>query len=153
EGAVDRDALAARVLAVAPVSGAEPTYSLLEGELQGKPMLAMLTLGLKRLDYLSHEWHAEVSIAYSRVLENGLPPDDVLGEGHVLEEELLAAVQKTSAVTYGHLIHGGKLRVFLYAESRDSVDTLIRAWAATHPERRIITEWEHDPDWTSFARF
>ncbi|HZA14616.1 MAG TPA: DUF695 domain-containing protein, partial [Myxococcaceae bacterium] len=70
-----------------------------------------------------------------------------------VEDELIAILNETNAISYGRLIHDGALRVLFYATHRESTEAVLQKWVIAHPDHKIALDWKQDPEWEIFSRF
>jgi hypothetical protein len=150
-GAVDAVALRAAVDKMNR-GGREPAFSMIGDPRARRPVLAMIDLGLKRLDHLEHDWHLEVTIPFRAPSANGFPTPDEHQATAALEDALVDALGK-DVVYYGHAIRDGKLAIFFYAARRETVEAVLGPWLAARAGRKIKRVWTSDPTWARHARY
>jgi len=117
------------------------SWGVLQGELNGMPLLAVVRSHLDRFDHPTYDRHHAVT---ARFLANagGLPDDlDALQSG----EEIFSGIP--GAVLVATETHTGTRTLHLYSDSDDSTATAAVGAAARAAGRKVITR--HDPAWAA----
>ncbi len=128
--------------AMATLPAVAGAFTLRKGQTQeGELVTAALRLGLKRLDYLHHGWHLEVSI----------PMQDASAAA-ALETELVEAIGP-AAIHYGHLVRPGRLNVLFFAAARAPVERVLETWMKGHAGQQMPAAWVEDPEWQRLRQF
>lgn len=115
--------------------------------------IAMLNLGLKRLDHLFEEWHLTVSIPVSHPAPTGLPSSRADLALLQSAENALVEALAPAALHYGHWTGEGRYDVLLYVADRAHAERLLRDWLAQTRGVGAVARWELDPEWKLYRRW
>jgi hypothetical protein len=132
---------------------AEEEFTLLEGKNEeGKPFLAVINLGLKRLDHLLMDTHIEVTIPYPTDREDGFYSEAIGEDVNAMEDALLEALGR-DAVNIGHETGLGRRVIHLHAARGGPAAGIIDRWERMYPSWDIETVAKSDPEWAVLKRW
>jgi hypothetical protein len=131
----------------------EEEFTLLEGKAKdGSSKLAVVNLGIKRLDHLLMESHLEVTIAYPAA-PNGFYESEAVGEKlKAMEDALLDALSK-DAVYIGHETGMGRRVIHLHVAASGPAQQRLTEWERAYPTWNIEMTTQSDPRWDVLGRW
>jgi hypothetical protein len=152
EASDDRDALFAATETLAS-RARDQDFTLLEGRAKdGGRKLAVVNLGIKRLDHLLMESHLEVTITYPAA-PNGFYESEAVGEElKAMEDALLEALGK-DAVYIGHETGVGRRVIHLHVATSGPAQQRLTEWERAYPKWDIETTARADPRWDVLGRW
>jgi hypothetical protein len=128
-------------------------FAVLRGEDEdGFPRIATVNLALKRIEHLLINDRVEVDVALRSPNDVGFPTQKEADELNALEDELAQSLPE-SAVYAGRETHRGVRRLHFFVDPSAAAAGALNAFAAAHPERRIVFRWEEDPQWQLLRRW
>lgn len=133
-------------------TGGHPPKDIRATPVGAPPFLASFQLTHKRLDYLEHVWHVEVSWPYEAT-PDGLPDHGEESRSMAIEKSLMVTLESGQVVPYGHWAFAGSWRVLFYVSNRGEIEPKLEAWLNSQKASRVASIWLHDPEWTQFSRF
>ena len=132
---------------------AAKSFVLLEGKAKdGRRMLAVVNLGLKRLDHLLFDSHVEITIPYATERADGLYDAPVGEELKEMEDALLQALGK-EAVYIGHETGLGRRVIHLHTAVVSPAQGIIEHWERMYPAWDIEVAARADPQWNILRRW
>lgn len=145
-------ALRDEVAAVAQEWKSDRTW-LIEGKTEdGNPLLAVVNPSLKRLDYLLHDHHYELSLELVDVGENGLPDGEENQDLNEFEDELLAELGH-AAVWIGHETYEGKRVIHFHADSSAAVQKKVEDFVTLDGRWECELAVTYDPAWEILRKY
>jgi hypothetical protein len=127
--------------------------TLLEGKAKdGSTKLAVVNLGIKRLDHLLMDSHVEVSIAYPAAPSGFCESEAVREKLKAMEGALLGALGK-DAVYIGHETGMGRRVIHLHVATSGPAQQRLTEWERAYPTWDIETTTRADPRWDVLARW
>lgn len=148
---VDRLGLRAAVSELRAKSN-DGTLYLLTGEVDGDPLISVMRLGLKRLDYLFQDHHWELTLLVNDPNEQGMPEGDEIRELGDFEDGLIEALEPR-AVWIGRETHSGKRVMHFHADSSSISEGEVLAYCETHGHWQAELTVTHDPAWEILHRY
>ena len=130
----------------------DEVVSILEAERDGTPMLAVVRLGLKRLDHLLHDHHLELSLTLKEVGDTGLCSAEEVSELSDFEEGLIDAV-KHRAIWIGHETHRGVRTIHFHADSSAALQDEIVKFCQVHAHWKSDLTVTYDPGWEILYKY
>lgn len=128
------------------------TISLVQGEIEGTPVFALVKLQLKRLDHLLHDYHWQLVLALQDADDRGLPPSAESDELNELEDGLLEALGPR-AIWIGHETYAGTRRVHFHADSTSITQDEVLQYCTVHGHWQAELIVTHDPAWEILQRY
>jgi hypothetical protein len=130
----------------------DDTVTLLSGERGGLQLVAMVRLGLKRLDYLLHDHHLELTLTISAANDAGFHDAEEGEELNDFEDGLIAELGHR-AVWVGHETYGGKRIIHFHADANPALQDEIQKFCEIrgHWENKLSVK--HDPSWKILKRY
>lgn len=126
--------------------------TLLQGTRADAPIIVLARLGLKRLDYLLHDHHLELTFNLREPDENGLHGAEEGDELNALEDGLIAELSHR-AVWIGHETFAGKRVAHFHADSSAAIQQEIESYCAAHGHWEMSLSVKSDPEWAVLRRY
>ena len=126
--------------------------TLLRGTRAGAPAVALMRLSLKRLDYLLHDHHLELTFTIREPNEGGLHGSDEGDELNALEDSLIAELSHR-AVWIGHETFAGKRVAHFHADSSADIQRAIERHCEAHGDWEVSLTVKADPEWSVLSRY
>jgi hypothetical protein len=126
--------------------------TLLKGTRAGAPLIALVRLGLKRLDYLLHDHHLELTFTIREPSEDGLHGPEEGDDLNALEDGLIAELSHR-VVWIGHETFGGKRVAHFHADSTADIQRAIESHCEAHGDWDVSLSIKADPEWTVLSRY
>jgi hypothetical protein len=126
--------------------------TLLKGTRAGAPVIALVRLSLKRLDYLLHDHHLELTFTIREPSEDGLHTAEEGDELNALEDGLIAELSHR-VVWIGHETFGGKRVAHFHADSTADIQRAIESYCEAHGHWEVSLAVKADPEWAVLSRY
>ncbi len=130
----------------------DEAVSLIEGQRDERPLIALMRLGLKRLDHLLHDHHLELVLAIRELTEAGFPSADEGDELNDFEDGLVEELGPR-AVWIGHETCQGKRSIHFHADSSPGVQQAVLTYCQAHAHWETELSVRHDPGWEIVKRY
>lgn len=130
----------------------DQTVSLLEGKRDDAPVIAVMRLKLKRLDYLLHDHHLELLLDLRQPREDGLCFGDENEELGSFEDGLLEELGHR-AVWIGHETVGGQRIIHFHADGSPALQDAIQRYTDAHGDWESELSVAYDPGWKVLDRY
>lgn len=130
----------------------EPTYALMSGTMEHRPVIVIARRPLKRVEFPLFDLRIEARLLLDAPTQDGLPPPGMLGELTSLEEDLTERLGE-SGVLAAVITCDGVRTFHVYCDQEGAAPAIAQGWVAAHPERTIVLAFELDPGWTTVAPF
>ncbi len=138
--------------AVAALAQLPPAFTILKGELaDGRPLFAIVDLGVKRVDHLLMDLHVEVALALRDPTDDGLPTKPEADRLNEAEDALIAALGH-DAVYLGRETGGDERVLHFHAANGGPVETRVDEWAEAQPWD-VEVRARLDPTWDVLQRW
>lgn len=152
DGGVTLAALNDEVAAVAADWKSDRTW-LLEGKTaDGYPVLAVVNPSIKRLDYLLHDHHYELTLELVDVTEKGLPDGEENQDLNEFEDELMAELGH-AAVWVGHETYEGRRIIHFHADSSAALQKKVEDFVELDGRWEAELSVEYDPRWEILDKY
>lgn len=127
-------------------------HALMEGTVEGKPVIVARNFALKRLDLLHLEMHVALTFPFLSPLENGFPTTEEGDALYEVEDVLLTALGE-NAVWIARETGLGKRVVHLHAMEGGSVATILDRFVKSLEGYAVGVDVKHDPTWEVLDRW
>lgn len=152
DGGVGLRALTEELAAVSADWKSDRTW-LIEGKTEdGNPLLAVVNPSLKRLDYLLHDHHYELTLEIVDVTDNGLPDGEENQDLNDFEDELLAELGH-AAVWIGHETYEGKRVIHFHADSSANLQKKVEDFLTVDGRWEGELSVQYDPSWAILEKY
>lgn len=130
----------------------DQAVALLEGKRDESPLLALMRLKLKRLDYLLHDHHVQLTLKLRQPREDGLCFGDENEELGTFEDGLLAELGPR-AVWIGHETVDGERVIHFHADGSPALQGVIERYTEAHGDWESDLTVTFDPAWDILRRY
>ena len=140
----------------APERFPEESFSIGQGERDGRPAFAMVNLAYKGYAFCAdYPWHLQVEIAFEDATEHGLCTDAEAEVLNGMEDRLEAAMRATGAVHYiARQTWNGLRMIDYYVEDGEGVERALAALSESKQlERSFTFKLERDGEWSICQSF
>ena len=155
--------LASLALATPPESGAPQKtsqkdnrqFSLLKGEMNGRPFFAIIASDLKTYPPKSKfPWFLSLSTPLIGPTADGLPQGEDFAALNAWEDEMETQVAKLGKYFYvGHVNWNGSREALFYLEKPEPVVTALTKVRDSHSTRRFDVHCEKDKEWKKVSHY
>jgi hypothetical protein len=133
-------------------------FSVLEGQMGDKPVIGSFNMAYKTYDKKAkYPWCLKIAIGLElgNLFDNGLPKKEESEIANILEDDLLANIQKLGTAHYvGHLFNDTFLDVYIYLADPESIHKYLQTQVNKEGLiRGFGYEINEDPKWTTVQGF
>src|SRR5215467_13977566 len=144
-----------------PASAQKPSekdsrqFSLLKGEMNGRPFFAIIASDLKTYPPKSKfPWFLSLSTPLIGPTADGLPQGEDFAALNAWEDEMETQVAKLGKYFYvGHVNWNGSREALFYLEKPEPIVTALAKVRDSHSTRRFDFHCEKDKEWKKVSRY
>ena len=138
-----------------PEAGVQQSWSMFQGEYDGKPLLARANVALKPfVGHPNYLHQVGVAVPFHTPDENGFPTSEEAAELMDIEDKICAELEVGNESLFAAVITTGGMREFVFYTSNPKKVELklkaLRDTIASHDVQRMIKD---DKDWSVYRQF
>src|SRR5688572_29390113 len=138
-----------------PETGVEQSWTMFQGESDGKPLIARVNAGLKpHMGHPNFSHQLGVSIPFQKPDQNGFPQSEEAAELMDIEDKICAEFEAGNQSLFAAVITTNGIREFVfYTSNPEAVRTKLEKLKGEVRSHSVQGMIKHDADWNTYREF